>query len=579
MAANDDGEEILSRRQFIELTSIASVTALAGCAGSNDSPTTGEDGVVDQEFVAPQLNAPPTDGHYNAVSGHSNYHAYPSRLLYDPLVQYNLATGEFVKYAISDWEITDTEVTLRIRDGLTWHDGDPVTARDLLTQFRLAKKMESTLWDYAKSVERVDDSTVRINLEGPTNPDIIKFTLSGMRVAAKHSEYGKYLDKDAAALQEFDDVDPIGTGPFEFESHDQQQQVFTRFEDHPDVGNITFTTYKHLFKQSNSAVHQGLLSKELDGGANFFTPPKVVENLPNAVKEVRLPANHGYGIVCNHEHKHLGKRAVRQAIAYAMDRTAIKKNAGPRTKQVPEKITGITSAQQNKWLGNKIGEFSSYGPGSKPNKATKLLTGAGYSKNGGTWTDGGGSAIKLPYMTPAGWSDWTVATKAVVDQLNNFGFDASVKTTPAGEMMGSYGNNDFVIGAMYWAPGGARSAFPYYGLHFQLYQPWTGPDAFYPEGEVTIPALGESGKATINPHERLSSIPTTTDNEKLKTTIQELAWHANVELPAIQVLEKYNQSWLTNDSWKIPDPSSDAAQVEFPCYWSPRIGDLQAISN
>jgi ABC-type transport system substrate-binding protein len=92
--------------------------------------------------------------------------------LYDPLVQLD-AEGNIQPSLAESWEIsTDgTEYTFHLRKGVTFHNGDPFTADDVIATWEYGKDPNKSKWpdryEIAKSVEKIDDYTVKVTTDGP----------------------------------------------------------------------------------------------------------------------------------------------------------------------------------------------------------------------------------------------------------------------------------------------------------------------------------------------------------------------------------------------------------------------------
>lgn len=595
--------DVIDRRKFIKLAGASGASALAGCTGGPEgTPTPKVETVIVEEegetvvktvvkeeetpdprtevFDATHKGATntgvPANLHLNPMAD-QNYDWIAGRLVFERFAAFNFAKDDFDLAALDSWSIDEETVTLTLRDDLTWENGEPVTSRDVVTQFRLMKKLEATLWDFAESVEMQDDKTVVINLQEPSNPTIIKHTIGAgdLRIHGYHPVYKQFLDKPAEEVQTFQwEEDVVGNGPFSFDSKDQQAWTFTRNDNYHKADNINFTRYQLLNRQSNTAIQQGLRGGELDSKVSLFAPPKIVADFPDAVEEVNIPAKWGYGILFNHDHPDYGKREVRQAIAHVINRQQVVDNAGPRTKFPTPVITGIAPKNQKQWLGDQMSDFRSYGVDeSQTNRAESLLQQAGYSKSNGKWQDDEGNTLSGDYITPAGWTDWTTASDTVVDQLNSFGFDLKITSRPTGDFFGGYIEGNFSIGSFFWLPGGARSAFPFFPLRYQL-DPFVTHN--FPEGQRTVPAMDGSGTMTINPLEEIKSVATTQDSAKVKQTIQRVAWHNNHALPMLSLNSKFEQSWLTEDEWITPQEDDLDRKVKWPPHWLPRQGKLLA---
>ena len=88
----------------------------------------------------------------------------------------NLQTGEFIPWLAESYEYNDdaTSLTVKLRDGVTWNDGRPFTADDVVFTYDIMRENPSMSWaveasEAVAAVEKVDDLTVTFNLAEP-NP-------------------------------------------------------------------------------------------------------------------------------------------------------------------------------------------------------------------------------------------------------------------------------------------------------------------------------------------------------------------------------------------------------------------------
>jgi peptide/nickel transport system substrate-binding protein len=247
MGAEDRGSEAgrRSRRGFLLETAAAGGALAAGpaflaaCNDSSDSSTT------------PAVGDPKRGGALrigvSGGGGTDTLHVYrgannadSARLvqLYEWLAQrddeYNLKPflgTEFIPNASGD------EMTVKLRQGVTFHNGKPFTAEDVIYSFRLLldPKTQAGLQSlYApfidpNGIEAVDTHTVRFKFKRPFNA---------------------FMDFVAVAPNAgivpvgYDPENPVGTGPFKLESFTPgQESVFTRNEDYwgegPYVDSVT----------------------------------------------------------------------------------------------------------------------------------------------------------------------------------------------------------------------------------------------------------------------------------------------------------------------------------------------------
>ncbi|MFQ5914477.1 MAG: ABC transporter substrate-binding protein [Nitrospinota bacterium] len=148
------------------------------------------------------------------------------RLVYDTFFKYD-RNFDLIPWAAESYKVTDgTTVELRIRDGMTWHDGKPVTAQDVKFTFDYLLKWRPVMWRFTltpiKSVELVDSLTVRIRLHHPSA--IFKtVSLAFITILPKH--IWKDIPEKAGVKKPSDwnmaKHGAIGSGPFKLEAFEK----------------------------------------------------------------------------------------------------------------------------------------------------------------------------------------------------------------------------------------------------------------------------------------------------------------------------------------------------------------------
>lgn len=137
-----------------------------------------------------------------------------TRMGLDTLPQPDLAT---------DWTANDdaTEFTFNLREGVTFHDGTPFTADDVVATFEailnpdIASAARSVL-TMVKSVEAVDDLTVKFTLAAPFADLPYSTAHANARIMSRAA-----LEGDLAKI----DTTANGTGPFKLETYDSARIV------------------------------------------------------------------------------------------------------------------------------------------------------------------------------------------------------------------------------------------------------------------------------------------------------------------------------------------------------------------
>ncbi len=143
------------------------------------------------------------------------------RFVYDTFLTYD-NNNALIPWAAESYKVVDpTTIDLKIRDGMKWHDGKPVTAQDAKFTIDYLLHWKPPLWSFAyahiKSAELLGTSTVRVRLTAPS-ATFLTVALTYMAILPQH------IWKDVpekAGVKHPDEWDmakhgPIGSGPFKF---------------------------------------------------------------------------------------------------------------------------------------------------------------------------------------------------------------------------------------------------------------------------------------------------------------------------------------------------------------------------
>ncbi len=155
--------------------------------------------------------APTATSHWDILRGPINS-AFP---LFQPvlssLVQLNMENGQIDPDLAESWTFSadGKQITFKIRQGVAWHDGTPLKAADLKTNFDVMIKRTlgytshfEALLGAADNTEAPDDATLRINLKQPSNSMFRTMTHGVMLNYAPHVpradvEKGKVIGTNA----------------------------------------------------------------------------------------------------------------------------------------------------------------------------------------------------------------------------------------------------------------------------------------------------------------------------------------------------------------------------------------------
>ncbi|MGR3499929.1 MAG: ABC transporter substrate-binding protein [Limimaricola soesokkakensis] len=164
----------------------------------------------------------------------------------DYLVQYE-ADGSITPMLLESWEANEdaTQFTLKVRQGVTWNNGDPFTAADVVRNItrwcdgtvegnsmagRMSQLVDAeTNMAREGAIEEVDEMTVRLNLAAPDITVIV--SMADYPAAIVHSSYESGDPSE----------NPIGTGPYLPEVNEVGvRQVLVRNPDHQWWGTEVF---------------------------------------------------------------------------------------------------------------------------------------------------------------------------------------------------------------------------------------------------------------------------------------------------------------------------------------------------
>jgi peptide/nickel transport system substrate-binding protein len=133
--------------------------------------------------------------------------------IYEGLLRYDEKLNPMPSLAKS-WDISPdgTTYTFHLQDNISWHDGQPMTAADVLFTVNdfLTKTQprHRNIMTRVKSVTAPGDKTVVFTLNGPFEPFIRALSFATMPIVPKHI----YEGTDYAANPA--NQSPVGTGPF-----------------------------------------------------------------------------------------------------------------------------------------------------------------------------------------------------------------------------------------------------------------------------------------------------------------------------------------------------------------------------
>lgn len=277
-------------------------------------------------------------------------------LLYEPLGR--RVDGRVVPWLASDWEWDDrggsTVVRVTLRDGLSWHDGEALTAEDVAFTYRFMS--DTTLGERDAPVPApryrgrtslvgtttvVDDRELRLDV-GDTTPEAGARSLT-VPVLPEHVWETKSNEAELAGVGVNDRVtealvwanpQPVGSGPLAFGGRPNEGALtLSRFDDHflhddsesapvdAVAGGAAYETLRLLVAPSAGAAVQLVVNDDADATVPG-TDPDVVPQIGQA-SDVTLRVGSSpwlYHVGFDTGMEPLGNPHVRRAIARLLDK-------------------------------------------------------------------------------------------------------------------------------------------------------------------------------------------------------------------------------------------------------------------
>jgi peptide/nickel transport system substrate-binding protein len=257
---------------------------------------------------------------FNAVDGDL------ATLIFSGLTRLGL-DGEVLPDLAESWDVSEDGLTytFRLRDGVSWHDGEPFNADDVIFTIEAIQdadfRGEPSLRDlfHSLSATKVNDLTVEITLVQPFAP---------FPAYASLGILPEHLLSGLSAGELYNDLfnlHPVGTGPFRLVDLTSERAVL---ESNPTyhLGGPYLHRLELRFYADDSRLLRALKEGDLRG-AFFRSSVNISDRLYLESEErwqvLKLPASAYAILYLNDDSPLFADERVRQALAYATDRDQI----------------------------------------------------------------------------------------------------------------------------------------------------------------------------------------------------------------------------------------------------------------
>lgn len=464
-----------SRRWAFPISVLFLMLLLAACVAPGGAPVT----PVDPER-AQTLNiaidgrvADPTNLNIYAP-GVSRSGTGLHQMIYEYFFYQNLQTGEYVPWLAESYEYNEdfTAITVNIRDGVRWSDGEPFTSEDVVFTYELLMDNPGMTWaaevvNNVTSVEAADDLTVTFNLTGP-NP---RYHLNreafpavgiwgGITILPQHVWEGE----DPLT---FKSSDPIGTGAYVLDNATETAMTYVLDEDWwggevfgrmPEPQTVNFL---YLGQETNVAL--ALTADELDtpniGILSVGSFQEVARRNPN-VSAWYDEEPYAWldpcprGMMVQNATPPWDQKEMRWALSYSIDRQAIVDLAYEGTTVPAWGIWPLYDGLQPYF--DAVEDLRATYPSDAfdPAMAEELLTGQGYTQNAdGLWADANGEVLSLDFLVNGDSNEDMRVTTVIADQLGAAGFEVEIQPLTGGVQSDTRLRGDYDLALQAFCPG------------------------------------------------------------------------------------------------------------------------------
>ncbi|PRY59078.1 MULTISPECIES: ABC transporter substrate-binding protein [Glycomyces] len=381
----------------------------------------------------------------------------------------NWDTLEWTPQLAESVTLDATTLTIKLRSGIKWTDGNAVTAKDVVGTIYLQKlnAAQGTIgWDQLVSATADDDTTVTV-----TYSEAFTGVEHGALKAQvlPYARYGEWMDEaqglveagevqggpgqvalaEKIAAEDFLDEDFISCGAYKFDQIGETVITLTVHEDGLFADQVKFSTIE-VQKGDNAASVQFLLSSAVDYSTQVLgaTDRSTIAGV-EGLKEISTPGYDGIGLMLNEgRFPEFADAKVRKALMYVFDTEVIGEIAkGAGGYYIPSTYSGLPDPHAEGLFDDVELEYYT----TDHAKAETLLTEAGWAKESDGWHKPDGSLAEYTIIGVEGWTDFSLTGEQAASQLTEFGLAVSYENVPADNPWGIWGAGDFDIAVRQWA--------------------------------------------------------------------------------------------------------------------------------
>jgi len=373
----------------------------------------------------------------------------------------------------SQWSNGYKTLTFTIRNGVTWSDGKPFSASDVVYTFNAMKTDKvidlNAVWTAdggpLTNVAVKGTDQVVFTFNAAAQP-YFYFVADLTPIVPQHI----WSTLNQSKLSSYADTTPVGTGPYVMSACSGQNVKYLRNPHYwqsttghpvPQIAEVDYPAFL-----SNTPGNLALAQGQAQWGGQYI--PNIQSfyiGKDPTHRHIWFPPVGNVSLVPNLTNPLLGQLAVRQALAYAIDKATVAK-LGESGYQQPANQTGVITPTFQSWADTSLAQ-----PTYNPAKAEQILTSAGFKKGSdGIYADKNGNKLSFTIKTITGYSDWDASLQVITQELKAVGIAVTAQdensTSYASDLQGGHFQLAYAgSGGLGPIPGPS----PYYELRGALY--------------------------------------------------------------------------------------------------------------
>ena len=441
---------------------LAVLLAASGCSKSSSGP---------RLLTIPREDMGTFTRNFNPFT--TNSAPMTGQAVYEPLLIVNPLSGEITPWLAESWAMSDdaASLTFHLRPGVTWSDGRPLVAKDVVTTFAVHRAVTGG-YDYLDSVTANNATAVTLTFTRPCSVALQE--LGSQLIAPDHvwsaiSEPAKYPNPD-----------PVATGPFTKVTSFQAQSFdlmpnptyWGNKRQDDDVGDSTSSSATASTADHASVPGIRMLAFAGNDSANLAAVSGDVDWAPQYMADIQSayidkdPAHRHYWFpgadstiqwTLNTTRAPYNDPAFRKALSQAVDRTTICATG----------MSGYAQPADPTGLGDSFRAWKDPAVAAAPlctydkAAAAAALDAAGYALGADSKRLGlDGKPLALTISVGSTSSDWVSVAQIIVQNLADVGISATIDSPDWSEVTAALETGTFET-AVCWSSLGA-TPYTYY---------------------------------------------------------------------------------------------------------------------